>query len=106
MEHKPPIIVSSLDLERLERLLESGSYRQLPSIDALREELGRATVVAPTEVPAAVVTLNSAVRFVDDSTGTKFELTLVYPEAGGLPDKVSVLAPESSPGRSSASACG
>lgn len=93
MKRKPPIIVSSLDLERLERLLESGPYRQLPGIGALREELGRATVVEPTEVPPGVVTMNSTVRFIDDSTGTKFELTLVYPEAGGAPDKVSILAP-------------
>jgi regulator of nucleoside diphosphate kinase len=93
MEHQPPIIVSRLDLERLDRLLDSASYKNVPGIDALRNELDRATVVEPTAVPPGVVTMNSTVRFVDDSTGSKFELTLVYPEAAGLPDKVSVLAP-------------
>lgn len=93
MERKPAIIVSSLDLERLERLLESESCRRLPGIDALREELARATVVEPTEVPPGVVTMNSTARFIDDSAGATFELTLVYPEAGGSSEKVSILAP-------------
>jgi regulator of nucleoside diphosphate kinase len=93
MEDQPPIIVSSLDLERLDRLLDSGPYKNVPGIDALRNELDRATVVEPTAVPPGVVTMNSTVRFVDDATGSKFELTLVYPEAAGSSDKVSVLAP-------------
>jgi regulator of nucleoside diphosphate kinase len=93
MENKPPIIVSSLDLERLEHLLESDSYRRLPGIPALLEELGRATVVEPTAIPAGVVTMNSTVRFIDDSTGATYELTLVYPEAAGASDRVSILAP-------------
>jgi regulator of nucleoside diphosphate kinase len=93
MENQPPIIVSRLDLERLELLLESDAYRRLPGVDALRSELDRATVVEPTEVPPEVVTMNSTVRFIDDSTGSKFELTLVYPEAGGSSEKVSILAP-------------
>lgn len=93
MEHQPPIVVSSLDLERLERILESESYRRLPGIEALRRELDRATIVEPTEVPPGVVTMNSTVRFVDDSTGSTYELTLVYPEAGGPSNTVSVLAP-------------
>jgi regulator of nucleoside diphosphate kinase len=93
MENQPPVIVSRLDLERLELLLESDAYRRLPGVDALRSELDRATVVEPTEVPPEVVTMNSTVRFIDDSTGSKFELTLVYPEAGGSSEKVSILAP-------------
>jgi len=93
MEDRPPIVVSSLDLERLERLLESEAHKHDPGVDALRNELDRATVVEPTEVPPGIVTMNSTVRFVDDSTGSKFEVTLVYPEGAGSPDKVSVLAP-------------
>ncbi len=46
MDNQPPITVSSLDLARLERLLESDAYRHLPGIDALRSELG---VVHPPE---------------------------------------------------------
>ncbi len=92
-ENQPPIVISSLDLERLERLLDSTAYKQLPGIDAFRNELERATIVEPTKIPPGVVTMNSTVQFVDDSTGSKFELTLVYPEAAGSSGKVSVLAP-------------
>ena len=93
MDNQPPLTVSTLDLVRLERLLESDAYRSLPGIDSLRSELDRATVVEPQQIPASLVTMNSTVRFVDDATGAKFELTLVYPGEGGTPDKVSVIAP-------------
>ena len=89
----PPITMSSLDQARLERLLESDAYRQLPGIDALLSEIDRATVVKPVEVPADVVTMNSTIRFVDDSNGAEFEFTLVYPNDAGKPDTISVLAP-------------
>jgi regulator of nucleoside diphosphate kinase len=93
MADQPPITVSRLDLERLERLLGSESARNVPGIDALRNELDRASIVEPTAVPPGVVTMNSRVHFIDDTTGAKFELTLVYPEAAGAPETVSVLAP-------------
>ena len=89
----PPITMSSLDQARLERLLESDAYRQLPGIDALLSEIDRATVVKPVEVPADVVTRNSTIRFVDDANGAEFEFTLVYPADAGKPDTISVLAP-------------
>ena len=92
----PPITMSSLDQARLERLLESDAYRQLPGIDALRSEMDRATVVKPVDVPRDVVTMNSTIRFVDDATGAEFEFTLVYPADAGKPDTISVLAPAGS----------
>ncbi|MCC6474568.1 MAG: nucleoside diphosphate kinase regulator [Burkholderiales bacterium] len=93
MERMPPIIMSSLDQARLERLLASREYRQLPGIDALMSEIDRATVVEPTEVPPHVVTMNSTVRFVDDASGSEFQLSLVYPGEADLVSKISVLAP-------------
>lgn len=89
----PPIVMSSLDQARLDRLLESEAYRQLPGIDALMAEMDRATVVRPQEVPPDVVTMNSTIRFRDDSNGHEFELTLVYPADAGQPDTISILAP-------------
>ena len=93
MSQQPAIIVSNRDLERLEILLEKQSNAALPGIDLLRKELERAEIVEPTEIPADVVTMNSVVHFIDDSTGSKFEMTLVYPEAAGSAETVSVLAP-------------
>lgn len=93
MTDQTPIVVSSLDLERLERIMESAQYRNMPAIEPLRRELDRATVLEPDAMPPGVVTMNSRVRFVDDSSGREFELTLVYPDASGGADTVSVLAP-------------
>lgn len=93
MDKRPGIIISSFDLERLEQLLESDKYRNLPGIDALQSEIDRATIVAPNEVPPDVITMNSSVTFVDDATGTEYRLSLVYPGQTEVPDAVSVLAP-------------
>lgn len=96
MNNKPPITMSSLDEARLERLLESDAYRQLPGVDALLSEMERANVVRPVDMPPDVVTMNSTIRFVDDSNGAEFEYTLVYPADAGKPDTISVLAPAGS----------
>lgn len=93
MNTLPSITMSSLDHSRLERLFESGDNSRLPGIAALQREMDRATIVAPTEVPANVVTMNSTIRFVDDASGTRHEFTLVYPADAGKPGTISVLAP-------------
>ncbi|RYD15142.1 MAG: nucleoside diphosphate kinase regulator [Lysobacteraceae bacterium] len=90
----PPIIVSTLDLERIEALLEAPAHRHFPGADALREELERANIVEPGAMPADVVTMNSTATVVDEGNREEYQLTLVYPrEADGSPGKVSVLAP-------------
>lgn len=90
----PPITISTIDLARLEALLETPALRDQPGALALGEELNRATVLPPEEMPADVVTMNSQVTCVDESTGEKHTLTLVFPrDADGSPGKVSVLAP-------------
>lgn len=89
-----PIIVSSLDMERLEQLVELPAYRNFIGAEALRTELLRATVVDPDKIPADVVTMNSTALVEDEDSKEAHELTLVYPrEADGSPGKVSVLAP-------------
>lgn len=94
MSSTPNIIMSSLDVERLEKLIESLPDNAFPGKAALEAELARADVVDPHEVPPSVVTMNSKVRFSVISTGEIFNLTLVYPrdlDAAG--DKISILAP-------------
>ena len=74
--------------------MELGNYRSLPGVEALYEELGRATVVPPQQIPPGVVTMNSMARCIDDSSGKVFELTLVYPaQADMSKGNVSILAP-------------
>lgn len=89
----PPITVSRLDLERLERLLDSESVRLLPGSSMLREELIRANVVEPEEIEPDIVTMNSTIRFVDELTNTASQLILVYPDQAGAPGTVSIFAP-------------
>ncbi|MBL8250960.1 MAG: nucleoside diphosphate kinase regulator [Candidatus Competibacter sp.] len=94
MADEPPIILSSQDLERLERLLETVSPEHAPGLDALRRELDRAEVVEPDAIPPEVITMNSTARFLDEASGREFELTLVYPDDTHMTHgTVSVFAP-------------
>lgn len=90
---KPPILLSSLDLKRLEALLDKMSPAEAERHEALASELARAEVVEPTAMPANVVTMNSRVTFEDEATGDATTVTLVYPSAAGVAGTVSILAP-------------
>ena len=89
----PPIVMSSLDWDRLDQLMADPANRRLPVAAALQRELDRARIVEPNEVPPEVVTMNSTIRFVDETSKAESELTLVYPVTAGAPGTVSVLAP-------------
>ena len=89
----PPITLSSLDVERIERLLEDAAFRAFPGRDQLEAEIGRAQVVDPKEIPAGIVTMNSRVRFAEEDSGREHELELVYPRDAHGEGKVSVFAP-------------
>jgi regulator of nucleoside diphosphate kinase len=59
----------------------------------LQRELDRATVVSSEAVPPDVVTMGSRVRYVDEATGLRRTMRLVYPgEANQSQCKISVLA--------------
>ena len=94
MTTRPQIVISSLDAERLDELLDSLSADEFPRKNDLEFELDRAEILEPREMPANVVTMNSEVRFRIGSSGEEFCLKLVYPRDvdpnGGT---VSILAP-------------
>ena len=94
--NRPTLILSRIDVERIEDLLDRPEYRAL-NTDALREELERAELAEPSDVPNDVITMNSTalVKVVEENKGEhEYELTLVYPrDADGSSDKVSILAP-------------
>lgn len=88
----PPITIARTDRDRLYALLDSiDSDSEV--IVALYQELERATVLEPEEVPADVVVLNSRVRFVNEETGKSFQVQLVWPQDHRPGETVSVLAP-------------
>jgi len=92
MSSPPRIVLSHFDHERLEQLLEKVDSRR--DLDALREELDRAEIVAPEAVPRNLVTMNSVVRFVDEESGKEREVTLVFPGSAEVEsNRISVFAP-------------
>jgi regulator of nucleoside diphosphate kinase len=94
MDNKPKITMSSHDFERLEALLEGLPANAFPGKDALQDELDRADIVDPRQMPPTVVTMNSTVRFINENTREEFCMTLAYPkDVQGKPDRISILAP-------------
>lgn len=97
MDVRHPIHVTSRDKERLEDLLaQAAALPAQPSADlrSLAEELKRAVVVDPGEIPADVITMNSRAEMKDLETGERLTFTLVFPAQANIEDeKISVLAP-------------
>ncbi|MGV2872539.1 nucleoside diphosphate kinase regulator [Colwellia sp. E150_009] len=94
MNIRPEITVSSLDADRLYNLIESLPAGTFAGKKELETELERANIVEPTEVPSTIVTMNSTVSFIVDSSQEEFELTLVYPkDTDSSGKKISILAP-------------
>lgn len=91
---RPNIVVSSLDMERLEALIDSLPAAQADNCAALLDELARAELVEPDAMPPDVVSMNSRVRFILDDAAEPIEMTLAYPkDVNGAADKLSVLTP-------------
>lgn len=90
----PPLIISTRDYRRLEALLQSEAGAASPVADRLEQELLRAELLEPPQVPADVVTMESDVVCIDEISGTERRLRLVYPrDADAAAGHVSVLAP-------------
>ena len=94
---KKSIYVTSQDKRRLEDLLAEAAFsepRQQGDLKSLADELRRAVIVEPNEVPVDVITMNSRAGLVDLDTGETVTFTLVFPQDAYLEeDKISVLAP-------------
>lgn len=91
------IQVTTFDMNRLfamiEQLRKSG-FRETANLERLEEELARSDEVAPSEVAADVVTMNSRVRLQDEASGQTLECNLVFPgEADASANRISVVAP-------------
>lgn len=91
MSTNPTITLTTLDMDRLQRLLAVGGGEGLDRLDA---ELARADVVAPGAIAPDVVTMHSEVTYRDEQSGVERTVRLVYPgEADSARAWVSVLAP-------------
>ena len=97
MNSQPDIIISELDYSRIDNLLRTTAGIATNIKSALLTELERAELVAPEQIPANVVTMNSQVKFSVISTGVTFTLKLVYPkDMDDSGNTISILAPVAS----------
>lgn len=93
---KGRIFITRADKSRLteliERTLREGG-RDVAHLRGLGDELERAEVVEPREVPSDVVTMNSTVRISDLESGESLTCTLVYPDKANIDEgRLSILA--------------
>ncbi|GJL68513.1 MAG: RNA polymerase-binding protein Rnk [Nitrospirales bacterium] len=93
------IYITEFDLNRLTELLGvwqtfKGSKSTSIHLEGLSEELDRANIVDPKDIPPDVVTMNSRVRLSDTSKDEDLIYTLVFPrDADAEAGKISILAP-------------
>ena len=88
------IYVTSQDRQRLQFVQAMTEANDRGDLADLVDELNRAVVVPPSEIPADVVTMNSRVRLTDLDSGKTHEYTLVYPHDANYDEgKISILAP-------------
>ncbi|EMN7213256.1 TPA: nucleoside diphosphate kinase regulator [Vibrio vulnificus] len=92
MSNTESICVSTLDMDRISALLEKMANLS-PELEKLENELDRANVLAPQQMPDNIVTMNSTVRFTFVGSDKVMEKTLVYPDQVRNPGDVSIFAP-------------
>lgn len=89
---KPNIIVTTVDMDRLESMIDA-MHPISDTTAALLDELQRADVVEPHEIPPDVVTMDSVVRFTIGAGKEELRRRLVYPHAATDSSTISVLSP-------------
>jgi len=91
------IFITEFDRDRLEELIEvaeefGGKNRK--DLRDLQEELDRASIVKPEEIPPNAVTMNSQVLLRDLDTSEEMTFKLVFPRNANIDTgAISVLAP-------------
>jgi len=98
MSVKNKIYITEFDLKRLQGLIKFAQERWdrsvLQYLKELEEELDRANIAKPEEIPTDVITMNSTFRVHDLDSGEDFVYTLVFPaRADSASGKISILAP-------------
>jgi len=91
------IYMTEFDMKRLAKLIEEiqdSDSQDKNYIAKLQEELDHAKVVASSDIPKDVITMNSKVCLVDQRTEKEEMYTLVFPQDADISQgKISVLAP-------------
>jgi regulator of nucleoside diphosphate kinase len=91
------IFVTDQDMEKLRQLLEPAREslsRDQEHLETLEQELDRARILSPSNIPEDVITMNSKARVRDLDTGKDATYTLVFPRNADIASgRISVLAP-------------
>lgn len=94
---QPSIFITTKDVEKLRDLIREAyhtEYRGSDYLKKLAEEIEKASVVQPDQIPPDVITLNSTARLVDRETKEEMVYSLVFPEDADTSQwKISILAP-------------
>jgi regulator of nucleoside diphosphate kinase len=90
------IIITKIDQERVSTIIaELRKHGHCSDdLDAVEQELARASIVEPRDVPRNVITMNSTVVLRDLDTNNTEKYTLVYPwDEDMTKGNISILAP-------------
>ena len=91
---EPPVTINEADYERLHSMANFFMERNPDASERLLEEIGRAEIRAPNNMPPNVVTMGSHVTYRDETTGKSQSVYLVWPfEADIERKRISVLTP-------------
>lgn len=91
---RPPIHMIEADADKLSGLALQVEQRVPAVASLLLAEIERAEVHAPGDLPPGVVTMMSTVEFVDEGSGTRRTVQLVYPpDADIAAGRISILTP-------------
>ncbi|GHH25229.1 nucleoside diphosphate kinase regulator [Sphingomonas glacialis] len=94
VDNHPVIHLTAAECDALSELALSAEHRHPHSSAMLLAELERAELCEPGELPKQTVAMNSWIDFIDESTGTRRTVQLVYPlDADIAAGRVSILTP-------------
>jgi regulator of nucleoside diphosphate kinase len=88
------IYITKQDQQKLAELMSSIPHDRRGDLAMLIEELDRAIIVEPQDIPKDVVTMNSRIEVEDTDSGELMTLSLVYPDDLDLAErKISIFSP-------------
>ena len=90
---RPPIVLTSIDCNRISDLISTPSEIEPAIARFLREEIDRATIVCGDVATASFVTMGSEVKFIDHDSVSIRRIKLVYPNDANSSSCISVLTP-------------
>ncbi|WP_119417886.1 nucleoside diphosphate kinase regulator [Desertibaculum subflavum] len=91
---RPRLIIAADDYERLQSLARQTMYRLPDVAHQLLEEVERAEIRQPDQVPPTVVAIGSKVSFRNETSGRDQTVRLVYPADADIgARRISVLTP-------------